>query len=248
MQLRNFRDPEEAEEPRHRRLACGHALRPARSIHDGDLVSAGPPPRDEIARHRGSDRVPARGRAGPPDPPAEDHATDLRRPNRPRDDSQRGGPLDASPSGRRDPVKRRRDHRQRLQRRGDTVPEPSSAAPATSAPSAAAATSAPPASAAPVTVNWWHIQINDPGKSLWTRRSPTSTRRRTPTSRSRSPSSRTRRSRPSSPPTMQAGDAAGPLPVLGRRRAAEQQVDAGLVKDITDRRRRRGRTRESAAR
>ncbi|HET8785131.1 MAG TPA: extracellular solute-binding protein, partial [Candidatus Limnocylindrales bacterium] len=45
---------------------------------------------------------------------------------------------------------------------------------ASTAPSAAAPTEAPPASTAPseaaaepVTIEWWHIQNNEPGKSLW---------------------------------------------------------------------------------
>ena len=113
----------------------------------------------------------------------------------------------------------------------------SSASPS-AAPSAAptdAASTAPsaarPSRSSRSTIDWWHIQNTDPGCPCG-RRWPTSTWRRTRTSRSRSPSWRTRRSRPSSPPTTQAGDVARPVPVVGRRRA-RQQVDAGLVKDIT---------------
>jgi raffinose/stachyose/melibiose transport system substrate-binding protein len=43
------------------------------------------------------------------------------------------------------------------------TPSASSAAP----PSSAASAPASQANAEPVTIDWWHIQNNDPGKSLW---------------------------------------------------------------------------------
>jgi raffinose/stachyose/melibiose transport system substrate-binding protein len=47
---------------------------------------------------------------------------------------------------------------------GGSSPAPSSAAPSTPAQSGAPASQA---NAEPVTIEWWHIQNNDPGKSLW---------------------------------------------------------------------------------
>ena len=47
---------------------------------------------------------------------------------------------------------------------GGSSPAPSSAAPSAGAPSEAPASQA---NAEPVTIEWWHIQNNDPGKSLW---------------------------------------------------------------------------------
>jgi raffinose/stachyose/melibiose transport system substrate-binding protein len=44
---------------------------------------------------------------------------------------------------------------------------PATAAPATEAPATAAPATEAPASAAPVTIEWWHISKDDPGKSLF---------------------------------------------------------------------------------
>jgi raffinose/stachyose/melibiose transport system substrate-binding protein len=107
-------------------------------------------------------------------------------------------------------------------------PSPSSAAPATSAPSAA--TAAPSATAAPVTVNWWHIQINDPGKSLnqkiadeYTAAHPNVTIKITVLENEAFKAKLAT--------TMQAGDAPDIFQSWGGGVLAEQQA-AGLVKDI----------------
>ena len=68
------------------------------------------------------------------------------------------------------------------------------------------------------------------------RTSPTSSWPSTRTSRSTSPSTRTRRSRPRSRPRLQAGDPPDLFQSWGGGELSEQ-VDAGLVRDITRRRR-----------
>ena len=53
---------------------------------------------------------------------------------------------------------------------GGGTAAPSAAAPSEGAPSAGAASEAPASAASggePVTIEWWHINNNDPGKSLW---------------------------------------------------------------------------------
>ena len=50
---------------------------------------------------------------------------------------------------------------------GGATPAASSAAPSAAGPSAASSAAPSTASTEPVTINWWHIQNNDPGKSLW---------------------------------------------------------------------------------
>ena len=102
---------------------------------------------------------------------------------------------------------------------GGASSAPSAAAPSaaqSAAPSAAPSTRRrPPPSRSTGTTSRTTTRARACGRS-W----PTSTWPPTRTSRSTSPSSRTRRSRPSSPPLLQAGDAARPVPVVGRRRAA----------------------------
>jgi raffinose/stachyose/melibiose transport system substrate-binding protein len=50
---------------------------------------------------------------------------------------------------------------------GGATPSPSAPASSAAAPSAAGSAAASTGSTEPVTIDWWHIQNNDPGKSLW---------------------------------------------------------------------------------
>ena len=50
---------------------------------------------------------------------------------------------------------------------GGSSPSPSSASSAAPPPSTAASAPASQANTEPVTIDWWHIKNNDPGKSLW---------------------------------------------------------------------------------
>ncbi len=84
----------------------------------------------------------------------------------------------------------------------------------------------------PVTIEWWHIQNNDPGLSLWEdvagefeAEHPNVTIDIT-VYENEAFKTGIDHAAPGRRP-------AGPLPVVGRRRAGEQ-LDAGLVKDVTD--------------
>ena len=70
---------------------------------------------------------------------------------------------------------------------------------------------------APVTINWWHIRPTTRARACG-RTSPTRTRRPTPTSRSTSPVLENEAFKTKLTTLLQAGDAAGPVPVVGRRR------------------------------
>ena len=117
---------------------------------------------------------------------------------------------------------------------GGGTAAPSAAAPSAAAPSAGAASEAPASAAAggePVTVDWWHITTDDPGKAdfqaaadAYMAAHPNVTIKITVLENE---AFKTKLS------TTAAGRLPGPLPVVGRRRSWPQQADAGLLKDIT---------------